>query len=91
MEKRKNFVIGLLSGVCLTLMLFIVMGFDNTNRENKSLPLDKTGNIIVKLSDEDLNKISSNLVDDDYIIKRILFCLDGATISDGTFTTYCNK
>ena len=67
------------------------LGFDKTNSKNKSLPLDKNGNIIVRLSDEDLNKISSNLVDDDYIIKRVLYCLDGATISDGTFSTYCDR
>lgn len=91
MEKRKNFVIGLLSGVCLTLMLFITMGFNKTNPKNMTLPLDKEGNVVVKLSDEDLKKISSNLADDNYIITRILYCLDGSSISDGTFTTFCDN
>lgn len=91
MEKRKNFVIGVLSGVCLTLMFFVVTGFDRPDSRNMSLPIDKEGNIIVKLSDEDLKKISSNIVDEDHIIERILFCIDGSTIRDGKISTYCNK
>ena len=88
--ERKNFAIGLLTGVCLTLSLFIIMAFDNKN-SGKSFPLDKDGNIIVKLSDEDLKRISSNIVDEDRIIKRILFCIDGSSIRDGKLITYCNK
>ena len=91
MEKRKNFLIGLLSGVCLTLMLCIIMGFNKINPENMTVPLDKEGNLVVRLSDEDLKKISSNLVDDNYIITRLLYCLDGSTISNGKFTTYCDR
>ena len=29
--------------------------------------------------------------DDYYIIQRILFCIDGSSISGGTLTTYCNS
>ena len=29
--------------------------------------------------------------DEDKIISRILFCIDGATISDGRISTYCNR
>jgi len=28
--------------------------------------------------------------DDDYIISRILFCIDGSSIRDGRLITYCN-
>ena len=28
---------------------------------------------------------------DNYVIKRILYCIDGSSISDGNFSTYCNR
>ena len=28
--------------------------------------------------------------DDDYIINRVLFCIDGSRISNDRFSTYCN-
>lgn len=35
--------------------------------------------------------VGSVKADDYNIISRILFCIDGSTISRGTFTTYCNS
>jgi len=35
--------------------------------------------------------ISPALADDYHIISRILYCLDGSSISGGTLTTYCNS
>jgi hypothetical protein len=29
--------------------------------------------------------------DDSHIINRVLFCIDGSTISSGRLTTYCNR
>lgn len=29
--------------------------------------------------------------DDDYIINRILYCLDGSSIRNGRLSTYCNR
>ena len=34
---------------------------------------------------------SAGSCDEDRIIGRILFCLDGATISGGRISTYCNR
>lgn len=34
--------------------------------------------------------VGSVKADDYNIISRILFCIDGSTISGGTFITYCN-
>ena len=30
------------------------------------------------------------MADDSYIIQRILFCIDGSNISNGSLSTYCN-
>ena len=38
-----------------------------------------------------VNIIEPARADDDVIIQRILFCIDGSTISDGSFSTYCNS
>ena len=29
--------------------------------------------------------------DDDYVIQRILYCIDGSRISGSSFSTYCNR
>jgi hypothetical protein len=34
---------------------------------------------------------SSNCCDEDRIISRILFCIDGASIRNGKISTYCNS
>ena len=34
---------------------------------------------------------TSAAVDDEYIIERILYCIDGSRIRDGRFTTYCDR
>ena len=35
--------------------------------------------------------ITPVLADDYYIISRILYCIDGSSISGGSFSTYCNS
>ena len=34
--------------------------------------------------------IEDAYADDSYIIRTILYCIDGSTISGGSLTTYCN-
>jgi hypothetical protein len=34
--------------------------------------------------------IEPAMADDSYIIKRILYCIDGSSISGGSLSTYCN-
>ena len=38
----------------------------------------------------DLNLVSEAQADHSYVINRILFCIDGSTISGGSLSTYCN-
>ena len=39
-----------------------------------------------------LNVVNMAKADDDaYVIQRILYCLDGSTISGSRFTTYCDN
>ena len=38
----------------------------------------------------DLNLVSEAQADDSYVINRILFCIDGSTISGGSLSTYSN-
>tara|TARA_B100000768_G_scaffold177819_1_gene192610 strand:- start:593 stop:781 length:189 start_codon:yes stop_codon:yes gene_type:complete len=39
---------------------------------------------------QDVTVISPAKADDYDIINRILFCIDGSTISDGRLSTYCD-
>jgi len=36
-------------------------------------------------------EVQAGQCNEDYIIQRILFCIDGGTISSGSFSTYCNS
>ncbi len=37
------------------------------------------------------NKAHASSCDEDRIISRILYCLDGARVSGGRLSTYCNR
>tara|TARA_B100001540_G_scaffold271865_1_gene255856 strand:+ start:464 stop:727 length:264 start_codon:yes stop_codon:yes gene_type:complete len=50
MENKKNFAIGVLSGICATLFLFIIMGMSSSTKENCALiPINDDGSINVKM------------------------------------------
>ena len=93
MDYKKNYLIGFLSGICVTLLLFISISSTTPNTGIK--PLKNDGTIQFSLSNDDLNLISSmisdNDCDEDRIIKRVLYCLDGSTVGDLSFSTYCNN
>ena len=93
MEKRKDYIIGFLSGVCLTLLMILTTSLSPVKSETSSL--NNTGNIEVSLSSSDLDLISKMIkessCDQDYIIERVLFCLDGASVGDESISTYCNR
>jgi hypothetical protein len=62
-----------------------------TNSNYGLVPLNENGKIEIELSSEQLESIKSSMNDDDYIIERILYCIDGSTIVDGEISTYCNN
>ena len=37
-----------------------------------------------------LNLVNTAEADDNYIIQRVLYCIDGSSISGGFLSTYCN-
>lgn len=37
-----------------------------------------------------LNLVNTAEADDNYIIQRVLYCIDGSSISGGSLSTYCN-
>ena len=57
----------------------------------KALPLAVAFLLGYVVSDVvDLNLVPEAHADDDYVIKRILYCIDGSSINGGTFITYCD-
>jgi hypothetical protein len=38
-----------------------------------------------------IDVVEPAMADDNYIIKRILYCIDGSDISGGTLSTSCNR
>jgi hypothetical protein len=58
-----------------------------------SLPHNGNGELKVVLAEEQMLEIKSvvSYCDQDEIIERILYCIDGSTITDGTLSTYCNR
>ena len=82
MEKRKNYIIGFLSGVCMTLLMILTTSLGPVKSEKSSL--NNTGNIEVSLSSSDLNLISKmfkeSSCDQDEIIQRVLYCVNESYI-----------
>ena len=57
----------------------------------KALPLAVAFLLGYVVSDVvDLNLVPEAHADDDYVIKRILYCIDGSSINGGTLITYCD-
>ena len=38
-----------------------------------------------------MKNVWGNSCDDSYIIERVLYCIDGSTINDNRFRTYCDR
>ena len=92
METKKNYLIGFLSGVCMTLLMFLTTSLTPVKSNTNSL--NNTSNVEVSLSTRDLNLISKMIgessCDQDEIIQRILFCIDGGSVGNQKISTYCN-
>ena len=95
MKIKKNFTTGVLAGICGILVLFVIMGSTTPEISNnyQLVPINKDGSVNIKLNLTQLNELSSSLtIDEDHIIDRILFCIDGSTVGDcGKLSTYCNN
>ena len=62
MENKKNFTIGFLSGICMTLFLFIILGMGTNSKNNFAyIPVNEDGSINVKLSSSDIEEIKPPL------------------------------
>ena len=66
-------------------------GISSINSNYGLVPLNENGKIEIEISQDQLDAIKTSMNDDNRIISRILFCIDGSTIEDGKLTTYCNK
>lgn len=99
-NKSKNILL-IIIAINLTLITLIQLDLfpqkayandiNTTNTNYGLVPLNENGSIEIELSPEQLEVLKSSINDDDYIIERILYCIDGSSISDGTFSTYCNR
>lgn len=97
MEKKKNYIIGFLSGVCMTLLMILTTSLTPVKSNTNSL--NEMRNVEVSLSNSDLNLISKMIgessCDQDEIIERILYCIDGSRIKETgsglRISTYCNR
>lgn len=88
--KSSSFTQGLFVGALACFIGLSSFGFTPNNPHVSDL-MNEDGTLNVRLSDEDVKRISDNVLDDDYIIRRVLFCIDGSSIYDGTISTYCNN
>ena len=100
MKIEKNFTTGVLSGICGILVLLVMMGSTTPkiNNNYRLVPINDDGSVNIKLNSSQLEELSSSLtsssltLDEDRIINRILYCLDGSTVGEcGSLSTYCNR
>ena len=88
--KSSSFSEGVLFGAIVSFVGLSMFGFAPNNPSVEDF-LNEDGTLNVRLSDEDVKRISDNVLDDDYIINRVLYCIDGSTIQNGSLSTYCNN
>ena len=96
MNIEKNFTTGVLSGICGILLLLVMTGSTTSepiNNNYRLVPINDDGSVNIKLNSSQLEELSSSLIlDEDRIIERILYCLDGSTVGEcGSLSTYCNR
>ena len=100
-SKKTNTLLAIIA-INLTLIMLFQFGIFPTqahantsinpiNENYTIVPINKNGKIEVEISQQQLDEIKANIRDDDYIISRILYCLDGASVGNETISTYCNN